>query len=68
MDENGNCEVAMPLRDWIFGKADPVAADRKRTINELSEFMKLLAEADGLTLGMAAAASRRCCRTPIRGH
>jgi hypothetical protein len=31
------------LRDWIFGKADPVAADRKRTINELSEFMKLLA-------------------------
>ena len=45
MDENGNCEVAMPLRDWIFGNADPVAADRKRTINELSEFMKLLAEA-----------------------
>ena len=45
----------MPLRDWIFAKADPVAADRKRTIDELSEFMKLLAEADGLTLGMAAA-------------
>ena len=66
MDENGNCEVAMPLRDWIFGKADPVAADRKRTINELSEFMKLLAEADGL--GNGRRASRRCCRTPIRGH
>jgi hypothetical protein len=45
----------MLLRDWIFGKADPVAADRKRTINELSELMKLLAEADGPTLGMAAA-------------
>jgi hypothetical protein len=44
----------MPLRDWIFGKSDASTVDRKRTINELSEFMKLLAEADGLTLGMAA--------------
>jgi hypothetical protein len=63
----------MSLRDWIFGRSDPVAADRKRTINELSEFMKLLAEADGVTLGMAAAqaadvASRLYGDTEIELH